>query len=55
MAASTAALTSAMMSVVLLPKAVTDVMITRKISEAIRPYSMAVAPLSSRRKAFSVR
>ena len=55
MAASTAALTSAMMSVVLLPKAVTEVMITRKTSEAIRPYSMAVAPRSSRAKAFSVR
>jgi hypothetical protein len=42
-----AALTAAMMPVVLLPKVLTAVTMTRKTSEAIRPYSMAVAPLSS--------
>jgi hypothetical protein len=34
--------------VVLLPNTVTDVTMTRNTSEAIRPYSMAVAPDSSR-------
>ncbi|MES2035898.1 MAG: hypothetical protein V4466_17155 [Pseudomonadota bacterium] len=44
-----------MMSLALLPKAVTEVTMTRKISEQIRPYSMAVAPLSSAAKRFRVR
>jgi hypothetical protein len=41
--------------VVLLPKAVIEVRTTRKTSEAIMPYSMAVAPDSSRLKAFRIR
>ncbi len=49
-AAAMASLTACMMSVVLLPKVVTAVTMTRKTSEAIRPYSMAVAPDSSRQK-----
>lgn len=52
MAPVMAALTLAMMVVVLPPKTVTEVTITRKIIEQIRPYSMAVAPLSSRQKRF---
>lgn len=38
------------MPVVLLPNAVTEVTITRKIRAAIMPYSIAVAPRSSARK-----
>lgn len=52
MAASMAAETESMTPVVLLPKAVTEVTMTRKIRAAIRPYSIAVAPLSLFQKAF---
>jgi hypothetical protein len=45
-----AAETASMMLVVLLPKAVTAVTMTRKTREAISPYSMAVAPLSLAQK-----
>lgn len=38
------------MALALLPKAVTALTMTTKISEMIRPYSMAVAPESSRQK-----
>jgi len=41
--------TLTMMLEVLLPKAVTEVMITRKTRAQISPYSMAVAPRWSRR------
>jgi hypothetical protein len=54
-AAETASLTYCILSVVLPPKTVTEVTMTRKISEAISPYSMAVAPLWSRAKALRVR
>ena len=47
-AAATASLTYCIFSVVLLPNTVTEVTMTRNTSEAIRPYSMAVAPDSSR-------
>jgi hypothetical protein len=47
-----ASLTYCILALVLLPKTVTDVTITRNTSEAIRPYSIAVAPDSSRRKRF---
>ena len=47
-AAAMASLTYCILALVLLPKTVTDVTITRNTSEAIRPYSMAVAPDSSR-------
>lgn len=40
------------MPVALPAKAVTEVTITRKIRLTMRPYSMAVAPLSSARKRF---
>ena len=41
-----------MMLEVLLPKAVTEVMIARNTRAQIRPYSMAVAPRSSRQNLF---
>jgi hypothetical protein len=40
--------TVVMMFEVLLPKAVTEVMIAKNTRAQIRPYSMAVAPRSSR-------
>lgn len=47
-----AADTVMMMLVVLLPKAVTEVMIARKTRAAIMAYSMAVAPRVSPRNRF---
>jgi len=47
-----ASLTYCILALVLLPKMVTDETITRNTSEAIRPYSMAVAPDWSRQKRF---
>ena len=45
-----ASLTYCILALVLLPNTVTEVTMTRNTSEAIRPYSMAVAPDSSRQK-----
>ena len=47
-----ASLTYCILALVLLPKTVTEVTMTRNTSEAIRPYSMAVAPDWSRQKRF---
>ena len=47
-----ASLTYCILAEVLLPKTVTEVTMTRNTSEAIRPYSMAVAPDWSRQKRF---
>jgi len=55
MAPETAAVTLSRMPVVLLPNTDTEVTMTRKISEQIRPYSMAVAPRASAAKRCRVR
>src|SRR5437879_11659210 len=47
----TAAATALKVASRLVPTVLTAVMITTEMSAAIRPYSMAVAPLSSRRNA----
>ncbi len=52
MAAAIASLTYCILALVLLPNTVTEATITRNTSEAIRPYSMAVAPDWSRQKRF---
>jgi len=47
-----ASLTYCILSEVLPPNTVTEVTMTRNTSEAIRPYSIAVAPDWSRQKRF---
>ena len=51
-AAAMASLTYCILAEVLLPNTVTEVTMTRNTSEAIRPYSMAVAPDSLRQNRF---